>query len=132
MSSTVSAPPVRLLPEERRAVLALAGIYATRMLGLFSLLPVMALYASGLPGVTPLEVGLAVGAYGLTQAILQIPLGHWSDRIGRHPVIALGLLLFLAGSLLPPCRTRSGGSSRHGRYRGRVPFPARSRPCWPT
>jgi len=100
MSSTVSAPPVRLLPEERRAVLALAGIYATRMLGLFSLLPVMALYASGLPGVTPLEVGLAVGAYGLTQAILQIPLGHWSDRIGRHPVIALGLLLFLAGSLL--------------------------------
>ncbi len=99
MSSTAPAA-VRLLPAERRAVLALAAIYATRMLGLFSLLPVMALYASGLPEVTPLQVGLAVGAYGLTQALLQIPMGHWSDRIGRHPVIAVGLVLFFLGSVL--------------------------------
>lgn len=96
----MSSTAVSLLPAERRAVLALGAIYATRMLGLFSLLPVMALYASSLPGATPLGVGLAVGAYGLTQAVLQIPFGYWSDRVGRHPVIATGLLLFALGSVL--------------------------------
>ena len=96
----MSSTAVSLLPAERRAVLALGAIYATRMLGLFSLLPVMALYASSLPGASPLGVGLAVGAYGLTQAVLQIPFGHWSDRVGRHPVIATGLLLFALGSVL--------------------------------
>ena len=89
-----------LLPAERRAVLYLAAVYATRMLGLFLLLPVLALHAGSLPGGTPLLAGLAVGAYGLTQAILQIPFGAWSDRFGRRPLIVIGLLFHIAGSAL--------------------------------
>jgi len=80
--------------------MSLAGIYALRMLGLFLILPVFALYAEGLEGVTPLLVGLAVGAYGLTQAVLQIPAGMLSDRIGRKPVIVAGLLIFALGSAI--------------------------------
>jgi len=71
---------------------------AIRMLGLFMVLPVLALYAGDLPGATPLLVGLAVGVYGITQALLQIPLGAVSDTLGRKPVIIGGLLLFAAGS----------------------------------
>jgi predicted MFS family arabinose efflux permease len=70
------------------------------MLGLFLLLPVLALHARELPDYTPELLGLAMGAYGLTQALLQIPFGRWSDRFGRKPVIAVGLVLFAAGSLL--------------------------------
>ena len=89
-----------LSPPERRAVATLAVIYAVRMLGLFLLLPVLALYAGSMPGGTPLLAGLAVGAYGLTQALLQIPFGVWSDRLGRRPVIVAGLLLHIGGSAL--------------------------------
>jgi MFS family permease len=85
---------------ERRAAAALASIYALRMLGLFMILPVFALYAERLDGVTPLAVGLAISAYGLTQALLQIPFGLASDRIGRKPVIVFGLLLFAVGSVV--------------------------------
>jgi MFS family permease len=85
---------------ERRAAISLASIYALRMLGLFLILPVFALYAQHLQGVTPLLVGLAVGVYGLTQSLLQIPFGLLSDRIGRKPVIVGGLLLFALGSVL--------------------------------
>jgi predicted MFS family arabinose efflux permease len=89
-----------LSPQERRSVGALAAIYAARMLGLFLLLPVLALHARGLPDYTPELLGLAMGAYGLTQALLQIPFGRWSDRYGRKPVIVVGLVLFAAGSLV--------------------------------
>jgi len=89
-----------LLPAERRAVASLAAIYAVRLLGLFLLLPVLALYAGSLPGATPFLAGLAVGAYGLTQALLQIPFGVWSDRLGRKPLIVVGLVLHIAGSAL--------------------------------
>ena len=89
-----------LLPAERRAVAALAAIYAVRLLGLFLLLPVLALYAGSMPGGTPLLAGLAVGAYGLTQAVMQIPFGAWSDRVGRKPLIVVGLLLHIAGSAM--------------------------------
>jgi MFS family permease len=89
-----------MTPGERRAATALASIYALRMLGLFMILPVFALYAEQLQGVTPLAVGLAISAYGLTQALLQIPFGLASDRIGRKPVIVFGLLLFAAGSVV--------------------------------
>jgi len=85
---------------ERRAAFSLAGIYALRMLGLFLILPVFALYADELSGVTPLLVGVAIGAYGLTQAIFQIPFGMLSDRVGRKPVIVAGLLIFALGSVV--------------------------------
>jgi MFS family permease len=89
-----------LASQERRAAMSLAMIYAFRMLGIFMILPVFALYQDELPGATPFLMGLAIGIYGLTQAILQIPFGMWSDRIGRKPVIFIGLLIFAAGSLI--------------------------------
>lgn len=85
---------------ERRSVAGLAGIFALRMLGLFLLLPVLAVYARDLPGSTPLLVGIAVGAYGLSQALLQIPFGWWSDHLGRKQVITIGLVIFALGSVL--------------------------------
>lgn len=85
---------------ERRTAFALAAIYASRMLGLFMILPVFALYAEQLPGHTPTLTGIAIGIYGLTQAVLQIPLGALSDRIGRKPVIIGGLVVFAIGSLV--------------------------------
>ena len=85
---------------ERRSVGALAAIYASRMLGMFLLLPVLALYARSLADYSPLLLGLAMGAYGLTQALLQIPFGRWSDRYGRKPLITLGLGFYAVGSLV--------------------------------
>ena len=85
---------------ERRAAISLALIYSTRMLGLFMILPVFVLYAETLADITPFLIGVAIGIYGLTQAIFQIPFGIWSDRIGRKPVIIFGLLLFALGSLI--------------------------------
>jgi len=89
-----------MLPTERRAVFSLAGIYALRMMGLFMILPVFALYAETLEGYTPALIGLAIGIYGLTQAALQIPFGMASDRFGRKPVIILGLIIFAIGSVV--------------------------------
>lgn len=85
---------------ERRAVTSLATLYAFRMLGLFMVLPVLSLYGSSYEGSTPLLIGVALGAYGFTQAILQIPFGMWSDRWGRKQVIAVGLVLFAIGSVV--------------------------------
>jgi MFS family permease len=87
-------------PLERKSLLGLASLYAFRMVGLFMLLPVLALYAGDYSGSSALLVGLALGIYGLTQGLFQIPLGFLSDRIGRKPVIAGGLLLFLVGSVI--------------------------------
>jgi MFS family permease len=89
-----------MTPLERRATLGLSLVFALRMLGLFMILPVFALYASELEGVTPQTLGLALGIYGLTQALLQLPFGLASDRLGRKPVIVAGLLIFIAGSVL--------------------------------
>jgi predicted MFS family arabinose efflux permease len=85
---------------ERRAVASLASLYGFRMLGLFMVLPVLALYQHQYAGASPLLLGLALGVYGLTQAVLQIPLGLLSDKIGRRPVIVAGLLMFVLGSLV--------------------------------
>ena len=86
--------------EELRAALSLSSVYAFRMLGLFMILPVFALYAADLEGFTPALTGLALGAYGITQALLQIPAGLLSDRIGRKPVIIGGLVIFALGSIV--------------------------------
>ena len=86
--------------DERRSVGVVALVAMIRMFGLFALLPVLALYASDLKDATPLLIGLAVGAYGLTQAGFQIPFGALSDKIGRMPVILGGLAIFAAGSVL--------------------------------
>ncbi len=98
MSDTQS---LSLTPIERRASFALAGLFAARMLGLFLLLPVFAVAALGVVGGDdPARVGLALGMYGLTQACMQIPLGLASDRWGRRPVVLVGLLLFVLGSVI--------------------------------
>ncbi|WP_459616219.1 MFS transporter [Bordetella sp. 2513F-2] len=94
-------PTLKLTASERRASVALAGLFACRMLGLFLLLPVFAVAARGLPGGDdPARVGLALGMYGLTQAVMQIPFGLASDRWGRRPVVLAGLLLFVLGSVV--------------------------------
>lgn len=102
-----------MTPVERRSSLSLAFIYALRMLGLFLVLPVFALEARKYPGGDdPALIGLAMGAYGLTQGLLQLPFGMASDRLGRKRVIIFGLLVFAAGSFRrrppPAC---SGSSS---------------------
>lgn len=85
---------------ERKVAFSLASVFGLRMMGLFMIMPVFALYGQDLKGFSPLWVGIAIGAYGLTQAILQIPMGILSDRIGRKPVILGGLLVFALGSVL--------------------------------
>lgn len=92
--------PHKLTAAEQRAALSMSAIYAVRMLGLFMILPVFAIYASDMEGVTPALIGLAIGIYGFTQAMFQLPLGMLSDRIGRKPVIVGGLLVFALGSVL--------------------------------
>lgn len=85
---------------ERRSVAALASVYAMRMLGLFMVMPVFVLLGDDLQGSSPALIGLAIGAYGLSQALLQIPFGLLSDRVGRKRMIYIGLVLFAAGSLV--------------------------------
>lgn len=93
MSETLTAT-------EKQALVSLPLIMALRMIALFMALPLFALYASTLFGATPALVGLALGIYGLSQALFQIPFGTLSDRYGRKPIIAVGLIIFIAGSFL--------------------------------
>ena len=98
-----AAPATRdpMTPGELRASVSLASIFALRMLGLFLILPVFAVHARTLPGGDDATlIGLALGVYGLTQGLLQIPFGMASDRLGRKRVIVFGLLLFAAGSFV--------------------------------
>ena len=85
---------------ETRTAMSLAAVFAARMLGLFMILPILPLLAKDLSHSTPFLIGLCVGIYGLSQAVLQIPLGMLSDKIGRKPVIIAGLLVFALGSIL--------------------------------
>jgi len=94
-------PSERMNPLELRASIGLAGIYGLRMLGMFLILPVFAVYAEHLPGgQSHTLIGIALGVYGLTQAILQLPFGMASDHFGRKRVIYFGLLLFALGSFI--------------------------------
>src|SRR5712671_409260 len=91
----------RMTGQELRASFGLAGIFGLRMLGMFIILPVFALYATKLPGGSShTMVGIALGAYGLTQACLQVPFGWLSDRWGRKRTIYLGLVIFALGSFM--------------------------------
>lgn len=85
---------------EKKAAFSLAAIFGLRMLGLFMILPVFAIYGPKLAGYSPLWLGIAIGAYGLTQALLQIPMGILSDKFGRKPIILMGLVVFMIGSIV--------------------------------
>jgi len=85
---------------ERFFALKISLVMAVRMLGLFMLFPVMSVYAGDYESSTPFLVGMAIGIYGLTQAIFQIPFGYLSDRFGRKPILLIGLLVFLFGSIM--------------------------------
>ena len=87
-------------PEEKKATLGLAGVFSLRMLGLFLVLPVLSIYASKFPEATSFFVGLAIGAYGLTQAFFQIPYGLLSDKYGRIPILLFSTVIFILGSFL--------------------------------
>ncbi len=90
-----------MTPKEKQTTVAIAGIFSTRMLGLFMIFPVFALFAKeDFEGITGLQIGLAMGIYGLTQALLQIPYGMLSDRYGRKPLIIAGMLVFMIGSIV--------------------------------
>ena len=94
---------------ETRAVSMLATLYVVRMLGLFMVLPLISIYSADMVGATPFLLGLAVGAYGLTQATLQIPMGWLSDHIDRRWVIVFGLSLLVAGSVVAALSTSIWG-----------------------
>jgi len=90
----------KMSPTESRAVLSLSSIMGLRMIGLFMVMPVFSLYAQQLQGATPTRIGLALGIYGLAQALFQIPFGMLSDRLWRRSIICIGLLIFICGSLI--------------------------------
>lgn len=99
--TNMNSPSDRMSPVERRTGISLASIFALRMLGLFLILPVFSLHAKTMPGGDNLTmVGLAFGAYGLTQAVFQIPYGIASDLWGRKQVIVVGLLIYALGSFV--------------------------------
>ncbi len=92
-----TSPETRL---EIKSTLSLSSIFGLRMLAIFMFIPIFTAYTETLKGATPLLMGIAMGIYGLTQAICQLPFGAWSDKFGRKPMIAIGLLLFILGSLI--------------------------------
>jgi MFS family permease len=95
--------------QEFRAAVALAAVFSVRLLGLFMIYPVFAAYARNLTGANPYLIGEALGIYGLSQGLLQIPFGVLSDRLGRKVMIVFGLVLFAAGSAIAALSTSIGG-----------------------
>ena len=90
----------KMTPGELRATWGLGTVFSLRMLGMFMVLPVLTTYGMVLQGASEALIGLAIGIYGLAQAIFQIPFGLLSDRIGRKPLIVGGLLIFVVGSVI--------------------------------
>ncbi len=99
----------KLSKPEMNTAFALSGVVGLRMFGLFLIMPVFTIYAMQLPGATAFLVGLAIGIYGFAQALLQVPVGLASDRIGRHLTITIGLLVFCGGSLVAAFSGGIGG-----------------------
>ena len=91
---------IKLTKTEQLAVISLSSIMGLRMLGLFMVIPLFSLYTQGLTGATPILIGLATSIYGLSQALFQLPFGFLSDRMGRKPIILLGLIIFIIGSII--------------------------------
>ena len=90
----------RMTTDERRATWGLGAVFSLRMLGMFRVLPVLTTYGMALQGATQSLIGIAIGIYGLAQALFQIPFGLLSDRVGRRPLIVAGLLIFALGSVV--------------------------------
>src|SRR6202050_4299066 len=95
--------------QELRAAGSLAAVFSVRLLGLFMIYPVFAAYASSLSGANPYLLGEALGIYGLTQGLLQMPFGLLSDKVGRKVMIVLGLILFGIGSAVAALSPSIGG-----------------------
>jgi len=94
---------------EKRSIAALASVYGLRMFGLFLILPVLTIYAEQLDGASPMLMGIALGVYGISQALFQIPFGVLSDHFGRKPIIIIGLVIFVIGSLVAASATTIAG-----------------------
>ena len=92
----------KMTPLERCATWGLGSVFSLRMLGMFMVLPVITTFGLDFKDATSTLIGFAIGVYGLTQAIFQIPFGLLSDKIGRKPLIVGGLIIFMAGNI-PPC-----------------------------
>lgn len=90
----------QMTSEERRATWGLGAVFSLRMLGMFMVLPVLTTYGMALQGATQALIGIAIGVYGLAQALFQIPFGLLSDKVGRRPLIVGGLLVFALGSIV--------------------------------
>ena len=102
----------KMTPGERRATWGLGTVFSLRMLGMFMVLPVLTTYGMALQGASEALIGIAIGIYGLTQAVFQIPFGLLSDRIGRKPLIVGGLAVFTAG-LSGGKHSGTAGGERH-------------------
>ena len=90
----------QMTPQESRATWGLGTVFSLRMLGMFMVLPVLTTYGMALSGASETLIGIAIGIYGLAQAVFQIPFGLMSDRVGRKPLIVFGLIIFCIGSIV--------------------------------
>lgn len=116
---------------ERRATWGLGTVFSLRMLGMFMVLPVLTTYGMALQGASEALIGIAIGIYGLTQAVFQIPFGLLSDRIGRKPLIVGGLAVFAAGSVIAALSDSIWGIILGGRYKAPVRLPLPLWRCFP-
>lgn len=117
----------KMTPGELRATWGLGTVFSLRMLGMFMVLPVLTTYGMALQGASEALIGIAIGIYGLAQAIFQIPFGLLSDRIGRKPLIVGGLAVFVAGSVIAALSHSIWGIILGERYKGPALLPP---PSW--
>lgn len=121
----------KMTPGERRATWGLGTVFSLRMLGMFMVLPVLTTYGMALQGASEALIGIAIGIYGLTQAVFQIPFGLLSDRIGRKPLIVGGLAVFAAGSVIAALSDSIWGIILGGRYKALEQLPLPLWRCFP-